>query len=490
MTVDGVHDVDIAIIGSGTAGMAAYREVRKQTDRIALIEGGPFGTTCARVGCMPSKLLIAPADARHRLSTLPAFGIHSDAGMVDGVAVMKRVREERDRFVGFVKDAVDGFDQKHVVRAHAVFQDPHTLHLSAASDGTMPGFERIRASRIILATGSRPNIPDMLRAAGDRLVVNDDVFDWQDLPASVAVFGAGVIGVELGQALHRLGVRVRLFGRGGGIAGLSDPAVRDVAKKIIGAEMPASLDARDVRVDRDGDVVVVYFVDDEGVARTERFDYLLAATGRNPNVDTLDLAKAGIELDARGVPVFNSQSMQAGNSHIFIAGDAGNDMPVLHEAADEGHLAGKNAASFPAVLKHARRTPLGIVFCDPQAAFAGQRHSQLVADGVDFATGEVSFEDQGRSRVMLVNQGLLRVYGEKASGLLLGAEMIGPENEHLAHLLAWAIQMRMTVAQILEMPFYHPVIEEGLRSALRLLLEDLGMGPHPPLRCIDCGPGA
>ena len=486
----GVHEVDIAIIGAGTAGMGAYREVRKATDRVALIEGGPFGTTCARVGCMPSKLLIAPADARHRLSALPAFGIHSDAGKVDGRAVMKRVREERDRFVGFVEEAVEGFDQKHVVRAHAVFEDPHTLRLSAAGDGTKPAFERIRAGRIVIATGSRPRIPESLRGAGDRLVVNDDVFDWQDLPGSVAVFGAGVIGVELGQALHRLGVRVRLFGRGGGIAGLSDPAVRDVAKRIIGAEMSISLDARDVCVERDGDVVVVQFTDDDGRARSERFDYLLAATGRIPNVDTLGLANTGIALDASGVPVFDPQSMQAGDSHVFIAGDAGDDMPVLHEAADEGHLAGKNAASYPAVYKHTRRTELGIVFCDPQAAFAGQRHAQLVKDGVEFAVGEVSFEDQGRSRVMLVNQGLLRVYGEKDSALLLGAEMMGPSCEHLAHLLAWAIQMRMTVPQVLEMPFYHPVIEEGLRTALRVLLAALGMGPHPPLRCIDCGPGA
>jgi len=488
MTVD-MREVDVAIIGAGTAGMAAYREVRKHTDRIALIEGGPFGTTCARVGCMPSKLLIAPAHARHRLAALPSFGIQSDAGNVDGRAVMKRVREERDRFVGFVKDAVAGFDPQHVVRAHAMFEDPHTLRLSAASDDTQPAFERIRAGRIILANGSRPHVPESFRAAGDRLVVNDDVFDWQDLPGSVAVFGAGVIGVELGQALHRLGVRVRLFGRGGGIAGLSDPAVRDEAKRIIGAEMATSLDARDVRIERDGELVVVHFTDD-GRARSESFDYLLAATGRISNVDALGLENSGLQLDARGVPVFDRQSMQAGASHIFVAGDAGSDMPVLHEAADEGHLAGKNAAGFPSVFKHTRRTSLGIVFCDPQAAFAGQRHAQLIASGVDFAIGEVSFAGQGRSRVMLVNEGLLRVYGEQGSGLLLGAEMFGPDNEHLAHLLAWAIQMRLTVVQVLEMPFYHPVIEEGLRTALRMLLAALGMGPSPPLRCIDCGPGA
>ena len=192
----------------------------------------------------------------------------------------------------------------------------------------------------------------------------------------------------------------------------------------------------------------------------------------------------------RGVPVFDHQNMRAGDSHIFIAGDANADLPLLHEAADEGRLAGENAARWPVVYKRSRRTPLGIVFCDPQVAVAGKRHAQLVADGADFAIGEVSFEDQGRARVMLVNSGLLRVYGEQGSGLLLGAEMIGPQNEHLAHLLAWAIQARMTVAEVLQMPFYHPVIEEGLRTALRSLLEALGMGPHPPLHCIDCGPGA
>jgi dihydrolipoamide dehydrogenase len=484
-----LREVDIAIIGGGTAGMSAYREVRKHTDSIALIEGGPFGTTCARVGCMPSKLLIAPARARHQLSLLPAFGIHSDAGMVDGRAVMRRVREERDRFVGFVLDAVEGFDPAHIVRAHAAFEDPHTLVLTAADDGSAPAFDRIRAKRIIIATGSRPNIPDAFKPAGDRLLVNDDVFDWDDLPDSVAVFGTGVIGLELGQALHRLGVRVHVFGRGGRITGLSDPVVLAEAARIFTDELTTHLDARELRIERDGDSVLVHFSDPAGERHSERFDYLLAATGRTPNVDALQLQHSGLTLDARGVPVFDAQTMQAGDSHIFIAGDANAERPILHEASDEGHLAGRNAASYPAVYKHARRTPLGIMFTEPQVAYVGTPHEQLLANGTDFAVGEVSFHDQGRSRVMLVNQGLLRVYGEAGSGLLLGAEMIGPDNEHLAHLLAWAIQSRMTVRQALEMPYYHPVIEEGLRTALRMLLEALGMGPHPPLNCIDCGPG-
>lgn len=483
--------VDVAIIGGGTAGMGAYREVRKQTDRIALIEGGPFGTTCARVGCMPSKLLIAPAEAHHRLEALPQFGIDVEPARIDGRRIMQRVRAERDRFVGFVLDSVGGFDAEHIVRAHARFVNPHTLVLNPPQPEFAQAldYDAIRAERIVIACGSRPHIPDMLAAVGDRLIINDDVFQWEDLPESVAVFGTGVIGLELGQALHRLGVRVRLFGRGGRLGGITDPQVRDYAGALFAAELPYARDARSVRVERQPEGVRVHWQEGEGPAQQEEFEWVLAATGRQSNVDRLALEHSGLELDAQGLPLFDPQSMRCGQSHIFIAGDANGVLPLLHEASDEGRLAGENAAHHPESYRRVRRTPLAVVFTDPNIAFVGQNHAQLQAAGVDFATGSVSFEDQGRSRVMLVNKGLLHVYGEQGSGRLLGAEMIGPHHEHLAHLLAWAVQARLTVGEVLEMPFYHPVIEEGLRTALRHLHEALGMGPQPPLRCIDCGPG-
>ena len=140
--------VDIAIIGTGTSGMGAYREAKKFTDSIALIEGDQYGTTCARVGCMPSKLLIAPAEARYRANYFERFGLVGAVPAVDGAAVMKRVRDERDRFVGFVVKAVEGFDEAHRIRAHATFVDDHRLQLS---DGRM-----LRAERIIVTVGSRP----------------------------------------------------------------------------------------------------------------------------------------------------------------------------------------------------------------------------------------------------------------------------------------------------------------------------------------------
>jgi dihydrolipoamide dehydrogenase len=104
--------------------------------------------------------------------------------------------------------------------------------------------------------------------------------------------------------------------------------------------------------------------------------------------------------------------------------------------------------------------------------------------------GEVSFENQGRSRVMLKNKGHMRLYAEQGTGLFIGAEFIGPQAEHIAHLLAWAVQNKMTVPQMLEMPFYHPVIEEGLRTALRDLNAKLKFGPDIVNMCMECGPGA
>ncbi|RZL30090.1 MAG: dihydrolipoyl dehydrogenase, partial [Rubrivivax sp.] len=132
-----------------------------------------------------------------------------------------------------------------------------------------------------------------------------------------------------------------------------------------------------------------------------------------------------------------------------------------------------------------RLQPQAVVFSDPQIAIAGASHAELTAAGVRFDTGEVSFADQGRSRVMLVNRGALHVYAERATGRLLGAEMIGPAAEHLGHLLAWSVQRGDTVQQMLNCPFYHPVVEEGLRTALRQLHSDQHLPDPPPEDCLD-----
>jgi dihydrolipoamide dehydrogenase len=452
----------VAVIGAGTAGLAAYRAARAAGRQAVIVEGGPYGTTCARVGCMPSKLLIAAAEAAHGVDRFPDFGLELDAPVrINGRAVMERVRRERDRFVGFVLEGVENIPAADKLRGHARFVDARTLQVD---DHTT-----VRADTVVIATGSTPAVPPMLGALGDRLIVNDDVFEWRDLPKAVAVFGPGVIGLELGQALARLGVKVHLFGRGHGIGPLSDPAVKQYATRTFQREFYLDPNAHVHSVERTEKGVLVRFRHYEKHDVAEEFDLVLAATGRTPNVTGLALETTGLVLDARGIPVFDRNTLQCvtttGPAPVFIAGDVNADVPVLHEAADEGRIAGDNAARYPHVSSFARRAQMGVVFTDPNLAIVGQGWRTL--HGTDFVTGAVSFEEQGRSRVMLMNRGLLHLYGDPESGRFLGAEMAAPRGEHLAHLLAWSVQSGLTVEQMLAMPFYHPVVEEGLRTGLR-----------------------
>lgn len=453
---------DIVVIGGGTAGMGAFRNARLHSDNVYLIENNVFGTTCARVGCMPSKLLIAAAEARHHALHTDPFGVHldKDSIVVNGEEVMRRVKSERDRFVGFVVTDVEEWPADKRIMGSAKFIDEHTVQID--------DHIQIAAKSFVIATGSRPVILPQWQSLGDRLIINDDVFSWDTLPKRVAVFGPGVIGLELGQALHRLGVKVEIFGLGGIIGGISDPVVSDEAKAVFGEELKLHLDAKtEVKLDADGNVEVHWEQDGEkGVFVAE---YMLAAVGRRPNVDNIGLENINIDKDARGVPVADPLTMQTSIPHIFIAGDASNQLPLLHEAADQGKIAGDNAGRYPNIGSGLRRSTIGVVFTSPQIGFVGLKYAQVAAQyqADEFVIGEVSFKNQGRSHVMLVNKGHMRLYAEKATGRFIGAEIVGPAAEHLAHLLAWAHQMKMTVPQMLDMPFYHPVIEEGLRTALR-----------------------
>jgi dihydrolipoamide dehydrogenase len=415
---------------------------------------------------MPSKLLIAAAEVAHQARHASRFGIKVNDLLVDGAAVMERVQRERDRFVGFVLASVEAIAPADRLSAKVSFQDAQTL---VTTQG-----QPIHARRIVIATGSIPVLPALLQGLGRHLLTNENVFDLPTLPKSLAVFGAGVLGMELAQAMSRLGVQVKVFGVRGGIAGIRDPAIRDYANQAFNQEFYLDASAQVQSVNESASGVEVHYLHRDGNWHTEPFDYVLAATGRAPDVKGLALQNTGLALNEHGVPLFDRFTLQCGNSPIFIAGDASNEVPLLHEATDQGRIAGQNAGRYPDVHTGLRRTPLAVVFTDPQVASVGFNLEQLNQHFKDrFVVGLVSFEDQGRSRVMLRNQGILKVYAELGSGVFLGAEMFGPAAEHIGHLLAWAAQQHLTVSDMLEMPFYHPVIEEGVRTALRDLKQKL-----------------
>jgi dihydrolipoamide dehydrogenase len=296
------------------------------------------------------------------------------------------------------------------------------------------------------------------------------------LPASIAVVGLGPIGAELSQALARLGIRVSAFGDDAAIGGLSDSEVSKHALAILRSDVQVHVGPRvTVQLENDGVRVT-------SGEHTEIFDAVFAAMGRRPNVAGLQLDRLGVPLDERGLPRVDRHSTQIDQLRVFMAGDVDGTIPLQHEANDEGHIAGFNAVRDP-VESFRRRVRLGIVFSDPQIAFVGKAFRDLDRDQTIIGTAD--FSRQGRAIVAAANRGLLRVYADKKTHRLLGAEMCAPHAEHFAHLLALAIERSSTVADILRMPFYHPTLEEGLRTALRDAASQLGARAESDLASCD-----
>lgn len=446
---------DVIIVGAGTAGLSALREIRKHTEHFAIINDGPWGTMCARVGCMPSKALIEAANTFHRRKVFEELGIRGAEGLsLDASAVLARVRAMRDDFVHDVLKMTDDLGER-AITGRAKLLGP---------DRVLVNGRELRARKIILATGSRPKVPEAFRALGSRVLTTDTLFELESLPPRMAVIGMGAIGAEMAQALARLGVDVHGFDNDDRIAGLSDPRVNEVAAACLrkdfalhlGSEAEVSPGDRGVRV-RAGDTEI-------------EVDAVLAALGRQPNIEDLGLETLGVPLDVRGLPKFEPRTLQIEGTQVFLTGDMNAHRPLLHEANDDGYIAAMNACgSSPRSTE--RRTPLAITFCDPNVAVIGKRHSQL--DGCETCVGEASFERQGRARIGVRNAGLIRIYANCKHGVVVGAELCAPDGEHLAHWLAMAIDRKLCVSELLRMPFYHPVIEEGLRKALRSLWSQL-----------------
>ena len=220
--------------------------------------------------------------------------------------------------------------------------------------------------------------------------------------------------------------------------------------------------------------------------KSAEVDRVLVSLGRRSNLDRLDLGAAGIEMNSRGIPAFDPQTGRIEGYPIFVAGDAGGERLLLHEAADEGRIAGVNALRDGVPRRFARKPRLDIIFTDPNIAVVGADWSEL-AGRDDVVVGVRDFAEQSRAKAIGCNRGILRVYGRKSDGLLLGAAMAAPQGEHLAHMLAWAIQDGKTVFDLLRHPFYHPVVEEGLQDALYGLARRVKNQPEGPVELTSEG---
>lgn len=462
--------VSVAVIGAGTAGQNAFRQARKLKDDVLIINDGYWSTTCIAVGCMPSKLLIAAADRAHDANHSGEFGIHAST-QIDGKQVMERVRAERSHFANHVKEQVEGWPAETKIAGRAYINKQGLIEVND---------ELIEADKIIVATGSVPFIPDSWAdKLGKTMLTSDTVFELPDLPKSLAVVGAGAIGLELAQAFTRLGVEVTLFNRDKRVAGLKDDDISNKAIACLNRELTMHLGSKinDVGTQTAADdegleglSAFINYEDSAGEARQWQGEYVLVATGRRNNIDTLGVENLGVELDDKNRPKqLDKKTGKIGDLEVYIVGDANANLPLLHVASDEGFSAGSMVCENKTdAYIRPTATPFSIVFCSPQIVNVGMSLPEIQADPeLEYVIGKVSFDNQGRSRVMGVNCGLLHIYGCKKTDRILGASMVAPDAEYIGHVLAVAITNDLSIKHMLDTPFYHPTILEGLRTALR-----------------------
>lgn len=447
---------DIIIVGAGTAGISAYKEAIKYTSNILIVNQGPWDTTCARVGCMPSKVLISTANRMYDIEHADEVALQVEAH-IDRSAVMQHVRQLRDRFTAATLADVDSWDKSHKISGAAKFINANTIQVNN---------QHYQAKSFILAVGSTPNMDAEWKAKlGDRYINSNDIFELEQLPKSLAVIGSGVIAIELAQAMTRLGVQTTVFARSQKVGSLSSPQLQPLACKELSQAMNIKFKVLPENIKKSQHGVLISFTDN--VSQTLEVDYVLSATGRSSNLNSLDLTQINpLFKEIRNLPI-NNLSKQLGEYPIFIIGDAYTQTPVQHEAAVEGKLVVESCLNFPKLKDLKTLTPLSIVFSSPEMAIAGQSYKQLIDENVEFITGYASYERQGRALVLGKNHGAAEVYVDVNTRQLLGAELLVESAEHMGHLLAWIISEKLTVDQILEKPFYHPTLEEGLRSALK-----------------------
>ena len=359
-----------------------------------------------------------------------------------GLNAVKEIRKFTDNYV--------------LINGDAEFIDPGTL---------VVGDHCIHARATVIATGAHPFVPGAWRRRfGEGILTVDDLFELEHLPRAVAVIGLDPIGLEITQALHRHGVRVTGIEQGPSICRIQDPAVHDEAVRILAREFPLWLGER-AEIEREGEGFHV-----RAGSRETLVEKILLAMGRRPSLKGLHIERLGVPLNDLGVPEHDPRTLQVGQLAIFLAGDATGSFDDLQRAAEQGRIAGYNAASGN-TRRIPPKTPMSIAFCDPSIASVGAQWSEL--NESERAVAQVRLGPVGRALIMGQRRGILRIYANRDSGALLGAAMIGPRCEHIAHLVAWAVDNRMTAEQALSMPFHHPVVEGVFQDALQKRYEGL-----------------
>jgi pyruvate/2-oxoglutarate dehydrogenase complex dihydrolipoamide dehydrogenase (E3) component len=449
--------VDLIVIGGGMAGMNAAARASEAEASVALIERDRLGGTCPLRGCIPSKALIRSAEIAHEVRSAGEYGVRVAGVEVDMGAVIDRVQAIVEKGADGARAYLESLPGVRIVTGEARFDDAGVVSVNG---------ETLRAPRVVVATGAEPIVVPIPGLAETPHLTSADVLLMRELPDRLLVIGAGAIGLELGQALGRLGARVTLVESAPRLLPQAEPEVADALGELLAEEgiellVGAVIERASSRPDGGPRLTVTH----EGRTRDLDADALLLGAGRGSAVESLHLAAAGIEGDAKGVPV--DARLQTSRPGHFAAGDVLGPPfgQFTHVARRLGREAAGNALG---IDPHDVERDPGpkTIFTDPELVSVGLTEAQARDQGHDVGVGTSEFAG-GKARAWGQERGLVKVVADRSSRRILGAHILGYHAADLVHPVVVAMQAG-SADPLLDAYHVHPTLGEKVQAAAKI----------------------
>jgi pyruvate/2-oxoglutarate dehydrogenase complex dihydrolipoamide dehydrogenase (E3) component len=446
----------LVIIGGGPAGNTAATVAASLGAEVTLVERDVIGGAAHLWDCIPSKALIATGGELAELTRAPTMGLKAQ-GTLDIDALRKRVED----IEGVLHDQLCALLTSQGVRlviGSARFKDPNTLVVE--TDG---GLEELEADAVLVATGSRPRVPDFAPVDGERVLITRQAYPPPEIPEHAIVIGSGVTGVEFTHMFASLGSRVTLLVSRQQVLPIKDAEVAAVLEQAFLDRGVALLKgARASAITRAGDTVTVACED----ARVIEGSHAVLAVGSVPNTDGLGLEAAGVDLDEAGYLQVNHNCL-SNVGHIYAAGDVSGKLPLSSVAAMQGrkiaeHLMGLHSRPHRHVDYDKAASA---IFTEPEIADVGLAEAEAFASGRKIRVTKVPFSANAKALIKGDPRGFVKIISDPTRGVVLGGSIVGRNAAELIAIVAVAVANDLTVTDIIDALLVHPTLSESLAEA-------------------------
>jgi len=439
---------DLCVIGAGSGGLSVAAGAAQLGLKTVLIEKAEMGGDCLNTGCVPSKALLQAAKVAHNFRKSEKFGIKSREPEVDFSAV-------KDHVYGVIaaiepNDSQERFEALGitVTREAAKFVDSCTVEA---------GSQTIKARYFVIATGSRASVPPIDGLDPDKIFTNENIFELREKPEHLVIIGGGPIGIEMAQAHSRLGCKVSVLDRSA-ILPRDNPELVAILRVVLKEEGIEFYEQAGIKNVEHGSNAVTVHAEKDGKGFAVQGSHLLVAAGRKPNIENLDLEKAGIAYDRTGIKV--DARLRTSRKHIYAAGDVSGGPQFTHIAGYHAGIIIRNIAfKMPAKVDY---TALPwVTYCDPELAHVGLSEKAATAKhGKDnIKTVSWHFDENDRAQTAHRTDGMIKITALQ-NGKILGATIIGATAGELIGLWAFAITKRHKIGDITGMIAPYPTLGE------------------------------